>query len=146
LPICKLKIDRHLHFVLGNTNFLGTKPDDTISEKKKILVLRNDLAINAGVQNLLSRQDTLDVIGQDIQDQAELFESITRIKPEVIVVDDDFLAVNLAALLVFLQRFPKIRTVVMSLTENHVQVYDTKKIPIQHIGDFLAVIYFPGTE
>jgi len=31
----------------------------------------------------------------------------------------------------------------MSMKDNQVQVYDTKQIPIQQIGDFLAVIYFP---
>jgi len=119
----------------------------TFTSKKKVLVIRNILAINAGIQTLLSgKQDVLEVYGLEFHDQKELFRSITRISPDVIIADDEIVSANLAELLMFLQGFPNMRTIIMSLKENVVHVYDTKQIPIQHIGDFLAVIYFPGTR
>jgi hypothetical protein len=104
---------------------------------RKILVLRNNLLINAGVQSLLSGQDDLEVIGQEIHDQKELLGYISH----VIIMDEWVLVPNLTMLLMFLQHYPKKRTILVSLKENQVQIYDTKQIHVQELRDFLAVVW-----
>lgn len=108
--------------------------------RKRILVLRNNLAFNAGVQYLLSEQKMLEVIGMEVQSQDDLFQNIDQVRPDVIILDDGFLAANLAALVTYLQKCPMRRTLILSLTENQIQVYDTKQIPIQQLGDFLTLV------
>lgn len=111
----------------------------TSTPLKRILVLRNNLAFNAGVQNLLSEQKILDVIGMEVSDRRELFQHVLHLQPDVIITDEGFLLPNLAALLKFLQSYPKKRTILMSLKANQIQVYDTKKIEVEELVDFLAV-------
>lgn len=96
--------------------------------------------MNAGVQGLLSRQEALDVIGKEIHDQKEMFRVIEQVQPDVVVVDEDILAPNLAAILTFLQGYPKTRMVILSLVENQIQVYDMQQIQLQQLSDFLAVL------
>lgn len=112
----------------------------TSNSPKRILVLRNQLLMNAGLQILLSRQESLEVIGKEIQNQDDLFRFIERLQPDVIIVDEGILAPKLADLLKFLQNYPKKRTIIMSLEENQIQVYDTKQIQLHQLDDFLALL------
>jgi len=112
----------------------------TSTPPKRILVLRNNLAFNAGIQNLLSEQKTLDVIGIESSDRRELFKQVLHLQPDVIITDEGFLMPNLAALLKFLQSYPKKRTILMSLKANEIQVCDTEKIQVEQLTDFLAAI------
>jgi len=107
---------------------------------KRVLILRNHLLMNAGLQSLLSGQESLEVIGKDTHDREELFRFIDRTQPDVIIVDEDFLFPNLAELLRFLQRYPKKRTIIISLEGNQIQVYDTMQIQLRQLSDFLAVL------
>jgi len=106
---------------------------------KRILILRNNLALNSGVQSLLSKQRAFDVIGLEVYTRKELFKNIDDLKPDVIVVDDEYLAKNLAALLRFLQEYPKTRSIILSLKGNTIQIYDTQQIQIENISDFLSI-------
>ena len=114
----------------------------TPTPKKKILILRNDLVINAGVQSLLlEEKDNLEVIGHEFHDQDELFQSITQIQPNVIVVDDEFMVTNLAALLMFLQNYPNIRTVIMTdaspllmLVDDETPILESGKAFLEDLG------------
>jgi DNA-binding NarL/FixJ family response regulator len=112
----------------------------TSDSPKRILVLRNQLLMNAGLQSLLSKQESLEVIGKEIQNQDDLFRFLERLKPDVIIVDEGILAPKLADLLKFLQSYPKKRTIIMSLEKNQIQVYDTKQIQLHQLGDFLALL------
>jgi len=96
--------------------------------------------MNAGIQSLLSEKDTLEVIGMDVNHRDDLFRLIERTQPDVIIVDEGVLAPRLADLLKFLQRYPKKRTIILSLEENQIQIYDTKRIRLQQLEDFLAVL------
>ena len=107
---------------------------------KRVLILRNHLLMNAGLQSLLSEQESLEVIGKNTHDQQELFQLIDHTQPDVIIVDEDFLIPNLAELLRFLQRYPGKRTIIMSLEENQIYVYETMQIQLQQLSDFLAVL------
>ena len=112
----------------------------TSRQVKRILILRNSLVLNSGVQSLLSKQRAFDVIGMEVHTRKELFKTIDDFKPDVIIVDDEYLVKNLAALLRFLQKYPKTRTIILSLKGNTIQIYDTQQIQIENISDFLSVI------
>ena len=107
---------------------------------KRVLILRNHLLMNAGLQSLLSGQESLEVIGKNARDQEELIRFIDHIQPDVIIVDEGFLFPNLAELLRSLQRYPKKRTIILSLEENQIYVYDTMQIQLRQLSDFLAVL------
>ena len=110
------------------------------SPPKRILILRNTLLLNAGIQKLLSGRDSFKVVGKDFESQNELLQHIESEQPDVIIVDDDFHVANLAEMLKFLDSYPKTRTILMSLEENRIRIYDTMQIELEGIEDFLAVL------
>ena len=110
------------------------------SPPKRILILRNTLLLNAGIHSLLSGHDSLEVVGRDFESQNELLQHIENEQPDVIIVDEDFHFAHLAEMLEFLHSYPKTRTILMSLEENRVRIYDTMQIELEGIEDFLAVL------
>lgn len=96
--------------------------------------------MNASLQSFLSEQESLEVIGKEIKNREDLFRFIEQIQPDVIIVDEGLLAPKLADLLKFLQRYPKKRTIIMSLETNQIQIYDTKQIQLHQLGDFLELL------
>jgi len=107
---------------------------------KKILILRNTLLLNSGIQSLLSERESLKVVGKDFESRSELLQHIENEQPDVIIVDEDILVAHLAAMLKFLQNYPKTRTIIMSLEENQIKIYDTMQIQAEQIDDFLALL------
>jgi len=110
------------------------------SPPKRILILRNTLLLNAGIQSLLSERESLKVVGKEVESRSELLKHIENEQPDVIIVDEDILVAHLAAMLKFLQNYPKTRTIIMSLEESRIRIYDTMQIELDGIEDFLAVL------
>jgi len=110
------------------------------NRSKRVLILRNNLLMNAGMQSILSKQEELEVIGIQINNDGELFQNIARFKPDVVVLDEDYLTADPVILSKLLQNYPERRVVLMSLHENEIQVYITKKFHIRQIGELLAAI------
>jgi len=79
-------------------------------------------------------------MGLDAKDPQESYQAILQIQPDVIILDQNNQHIDLNALLEHLEDLPRVRTVVMSYSDDQVQVYDRNKISIHQLSDFLAVI------
>jgi len=105
--------------------------------RKRILILRSELLLNSGVQNILLRQKSLKVVGLEAKDQHLLFKHLEKVRPDVIITDDEFLTSHLASLLIYIQKYPAVRTIIMNLSESQIQIFDIKQIDVHSIDDFL---------
>jgi chemotaxis response regulator CheB len=112
----------------------------TSQPHKRVVVLESDYLLSAGVQSFLSNQEHLEVMGLDAKDPQESYQAILQIQPDVIILDQNNQLIDLNALLEHLEDLPRVRTVVMSYSDDQVQVYDRNKISIHQLSDFLAVI------
>ena len=112
----------------------------TSQPHKRVVVLESDYLFSAGVQSFLSNQEDLEVTGLDAKDPLEIFQAILRIRPDVFILDQNNKQIDLNTLLEHLEDLPRVRTVVMSYSDDQVQVFDRNNISIHQLSDFLAVI------
>jgi DNA-binding NarL/FixJ family response regulator len=108
--------------------------------KKKVMVLETTLLLSAGVFSLLTGQAHLNVISLSFDNEDELFWGLENAQPDVIVMDDLTMKANLLELLTYLSDYPTVRTIVVRLGENQIDVCDKRQIQVSHLNDFLALV------
>lgn len=104
--------------------------------RKRIIVLESENMLSAGVASLLSSNGQLNVICMAF-DQENFSEVINRFQPEVIIIDDGLLDRNRDAYANAIRNCPRLRTIVLSLGLNHVQIYDKELIHVRKLDDLL---------
>lgn len=108
--------------------------------RRRVLILENEFLLNAGVRSLLSKQENLEVLTAKFTSHTEIFHIIDAFRPDVLVMDEEGLIEGGGALVTSLKGYPKLRTVVVLWEDNQVQIYDSEKVMIRGLDDFLAVI------
>jgi DNA-binding NarL/FixJ family response regulator len=105
---------------------------------KKVLILESDLLLSAGLENLLLGQKNLDVHGVTCSNVGELNAAINQIQPDIIIADTTYVTVTSGEVLNYLKMHPGVKTILINLEDNQIEVYDNKRIFIREIGDFLT--------
>jgi hypothetical protein len=119
----------HTIFYCGRTGGSGS-----LSQLTRVVILQSDKLLNAGVQSLLSTKADVEVIG--IAHSDESYASILeRTQPDIVIMDENVLCANMSAYL-----YPEMRTIVLSLGDNQMQVYDRRIIEVDHLNDFLDLL------
>jgi chemotaxis response regulator CheB len=107
--------------------------------RKRIIVVESEQLLSAGIFSLLSANGQLDVVGMMTIDE-NFFDVFERVKPHIIILDEDTLSRNMTAYMLFTKNYPRLRTIVLSLGTNNVQVCDKQVVHIQNIDDFMNQI------
>lgn len=110
------------------------------SPKKRVVVLESDQVLAAGVQSFLATQDNLDVFGIEENDEDAVFQAITELKPDVIILDKLIQVTDLNALMSYLKDFPKVRAIIVNGSDNQIQVCERQQIQVHQISDILAFL------
>jgi len=71
---------------------------------------------------------------------AEINHTCEEFHPDIVMVDDTSPVEVLKSILLFTLRFPNLRVVVICADSNRIQVYDTQRVDVQRLEDFLAVL------
>ena len=124
----------------NNTRFIAGAYHMKSPLQKKIVVLESDQLINAGVYSFLSAQDCYEVFGLDVNDPVQIYQSIELLQPDVIILDKSSQITNASNLITNLERLPKIRTIVVSVSSNQIQVCDKQDIVIHRLSEFLEFL------
>jgi hypothetical protein len=80
------------------------------------------------------------VHGVRVEDLPGLMASLQQEQPDVLILDETVAQTYLESILPLLMSYPKLRTIVVSLRENSLSVYDKSKVSVQHISDFLTIL------
>ena len=107
---------------------------------KRVLVVHNDSPISAGVESILSHQDSLVIEGFTPANKMDLSRQIERFKPDVVVLDTSLPFSTLSRLLKLLSKCPLIRVIVLNIEDNQVQVYDKHQVWVESASDLVAII------
>lgn len=108
--------------------------------RRRVLILENELLLNAGVRSLLSKQEDLEVLATKFSGHLEIFKIIDTFRPDVIVMDEEEMAESGGALVTSVKGYSKLRTVVVHWEHNQIEIYDSQKVTVRALEDFLAVI------
>ena len=71
---------------------------------------------------------------------SDMCRVVALFNPDVIITDDTSPDELLKAILLYSLRFPNLRVVVICADANRLQVYNTQRVEVLHLEDFLAVI------
>ena len=102
---------------------------------KRVLIVGTASLIGAGMESLLSQENSLDVTGISPADEQELIDQIWRLRPQVVVMNSSLLFTNPASLLNRLDMYPHLKIIVINETNNLVQTYEKQSfLAEEHIG------------
>ena len=88
----------------------------------------------------MSNQDNIQVRATTFTNLEEMFDVIDVFRPDVIVMFEDVLEKSIWALATSLKDYPSLRTIIVHWDDNEIQIYDSQKVMIKEIADFLAVL------
>jgi DNA-binding NarL/FixJ family response regulator len=107
--------------------------------QKRIIVMESEPLLSAGVYSLLSTNGHLKVMSVDLDKQS--FVSVANeFRPDVVIMDERVLMENFAGYMGFLKSFPRIRTIVLSIQANCLQVCDQQIVHVRNLDDFMSQI------
>ena len=108
---------------------------------KRVLVIESGLFVGGVINELLkSRCADLEVQSISPSGVSDMCRVIALFNPEVIITDDTSPDELLKAILLYSLRFPNLRVVVICADANRLQIYNTQRVEVGHMEDFLAVI------
>lgn len=105
---------------------------------KRIIVLEADQLLNAGVSSFLNAQENFEVISLETRDIEQIAREIMKKQPDIIIMGSKYGRENLRQLMQRLDNFPHLRTIVVDLDENKIQVREWQSRSITTLEDFLA--------
>ncbi len=108
---------------------------------KRVLVIESGLLVGGVIDDLLkTRCGELEVRSVTPSGVSDMCRIIALYNPEVVITDDTSPDELLKAILLYSLRFPTLRVVVIRADANRLQIYNTQRVEVAHIEDFLAVI------
>ena len=107
---------------------------------KKILILESDLLLNAGVKNLLAGREDLSIHGAICGDLKELNAVIDQFQPDIIISAENNASVNSNEITNFLKVLPKVKTILINLEDNQVEIFDKRELSVKQLSDFLSAL------
>ncbi|MCB9419934.1 MAG: response regulator transcription factor [Ardenticatenaceae bacterium] len=108
------------------------------SVSNHILVVNNDEIMGAGLENLLSNEETLDVWGCTVQNEAALIDEIWRLRPDTIILTAESHMTDPARLLELLSGYGRIRIILVSINSNLFEIYDRQQVAPDNWVSFLT--------
>jgi DNA-binding NarL/FixJ family response regulator len=107
---------------------------------QQVLVVETHILIGAGIHSFLAGEADLEVTGISPGNQAELIREIRRLRPDIVVLDEDSRLAEPTHLLAWLKDYPRLRLVVVSANDNRVCIYDKQQILTSQASDLLGII------
>ena len=109
-----------------------------IPTRKRIIVLNADQLLNAGVSSFLNAQENFEVISLETREIEQTIQEIVQKQPDVIILGSGYGRENLNRLMQRLDNLSDLRTIVVDLEQNKIQVREWQSRSIANLEDFLA--------
>jgi chemotaxis response regulator CheB len=113
---------------------------DAQTEKKKVLVVQSDCIIGGVLLSLIAGQENLDVVTITIDHPIDLTEEVTRIEPDVILLDDQGQLDCNQDLHNLLEVVPTLKIVILNSNDNHIKVISKNQFDIKSADHFFEMI------
>lgn len=110
------------------------------AEKPRRVLVCADSLLTAGVGELLTHDQTLDIHRVVPADEAALLSEISRLQPDALVLDDNTPLTQPVSLLGRLAGCPQLRVVIINADHNSVQVFDHASVGHVAIEDLVFIL------
>lgn len=112
--------------------------DGRSTTANRVLIVGNQGIMGAGLENLLSGEQALDVLGVEAQNEDTLLENIRQIKPDTIILILESQSMSPCRLLEALPDYGRLRIISVSAESNVFDVYERKHITAQNQDSLLS--------
>lgn len=108
-------------------------------QSKQILIVGKEDLLNFGLLTHLQDQGKLIVHKISSNDIGEVLNQIIKLKPDAILLDDSA-TTDIVEIFFQLPDDQNLHLVIINSKENKIQIFDTKKIEIHSMEDFINVL------
>jgi DNA-binding NarL/FixJ family response regulator len=109
----------------------------------RILVVDNDEILGAGLENLLSNEESLKVWGVATQEESVLIDEIQRSQPDTVILIAESKLSNPTRLFTLLPGYGRLRIILVSIDSNILEIYDKQQITA---NNWLSLVTKLGPE
>lgn len=110
-----------------------------MADPKKILVLESKKLMLAGIFSILESQSEFDVAQTPTVSFGSL-KQFSDVQPDIVILDEELLAVNLLTLVQLTNCHPKLCLIVLNLNGNHINVFKKQTVHISNVNDFVQLL------
>ena len=96
--------------------------------QRTVLVVENDSLLGASVENILTRELGLNVVGVTPANEAALIQAIWHARPAIVILNEASSLTDAMNLMARLKDYPQLRVVVVNTDNNLVQIYDKRQV------------------
>jgi hypothetical protein len=108
---------------------------------RRVIVVHTESVFAEGLQRLLAGVGGIEVNGLDPKSQANLFEALTRIEPDVVILTRGRRDLpDVPSLLISLVDHPRSRVLVVGDDSNLVHIYDKQQSLISTSNDLIKFV------
>jgi chemotaxis response regulator CheB len=112
----------------------------TFRGKKRVLIIQSDRIIGGVLTSLIAHQENLDVVTLSLTNPIDLIDEVSRIEPDVIVMDDHGRLACNADLHALLETIPELKIIILNSNDNHIEVIAKNEFDIQSADRFFEMI------
>jgi len=116
---------------------MGVPFEETVMTKRRVFILADRSLFSQGLDSLLRRSDTIEVVG--IAGEEEALDEIKALKPDVILIRVSR-ADSGPILSRLLSEVPGVRVVSVNLDENIATVYTSQRFLVTRAEDFVEIL------
>ncbi len=106
---------------------------------KRVILLFQRQLLSTTVNGLLQNREDLELI-EIPADMVDWVAMVDSVKPDVIITDEQMMVEHRSAYTRFLRRYPLIRTIVLQIDSNKMQICDKRSIEVRQVNDFVELI------
>jgi len=110
-----------------------------LAHRKQILVLESEKLLTAAILSLLASRSEFDVTNMAVTSLAYLDQPGSQL-PDVVIMEEELLAANISAVVDLVDHHPKLRLIVIGLSDTQVQVFDKQMVQVGQVSDFLELL------
>lgn len=120
---------------------LKPKPisEESCVTQKRVVVLEGEQIFGAAVSSLLSARPHLEVRALRFSDR-DFLAAVREFEPEVIIIDEGALMVNLSITIRMLKQHPRARMIVLNPATNSLKVFERQMVAVRALDDFLDLV------
>jgi DNA-binding NarL/FixJ family response regulator len=102
----------------------------------RLLVVDDLQILGAGLKNLLSKEEALEVYGFSTQDESALVDEIWRVRPDTIILMAESQLTTPVRLLTLLPDYGRLRIIFLNLDNNIFEIYGRQQITVEDWSSF----------
>jgi chemotaxis response regulator CheB len=119
-----------------------TVPKKQTEPPRRVLVVEGGSLVEEGIENLLSREPDLQVIGVPFAGESALLQNVVDLHPDVILINESgpLTSERILELLKSLPKLASLRVIMVRADDSTIDVFEHQRVDATEVDDLLNLI------